>query len=190
MKTAMKRCAVKLRAEMDGDTLIGHAAVFNQIASVPGGYERFASDAFDEVLASRDTDVVALFNHDKNLVLGRQSAGTLRLKPDDEGLAFEIDLPDTSYANDLRILVKRRDIPGGSVGYLPKDEDYGTAPDGRQLVTVRSLEYLRDIGPVTMPAYIGTDVQLRDIDFTETSLKSQLIRVRHSTRAALWRKSK
>lgn len=178
----MKRCAVKLRTELDGSTLIGHAAVFNQIARVPGGYERFAPDAFDEILASRETDVVALFNHDKNMVLGRQSAGTLRLRTDSEGLAFEIDLPDTDYAQNLKILVHRGDIPGGSVGYIPKREDFGLAPDGKQLVTVRSLEYLRDIGPVTMPAYKGTDIQLRDIDFSDISLKSQLVLARHSAR--------
>src|SRR6266508_3149323 len=78
-------------------------------------------------------------------------AAALRVKADSEGLAFEVDLPDTSYANDLRKLVARGDMTGASFGFIP-DLDKSTwtrAKDGAQLHTINALKFLRDVGPVT-----------------------------------------
>jgi phage head maturation protease len=103
----MNRLCAELRAaEVSGKTLSGHAAVFGQLAELRGGWEAIAPGAFDEVLG-RDDDVVALRDHNPSMLLGRRAAGTLRLETDDDGLAFEVDLPDTSYANDVRELVAR-----------------------------------------------------------------------------------
>lgn len=178
------RYQVQLRAAVDGNTLAGHAAVFGQVARVPGGWERMAPTAFDQVLDASDTDVVALVNHDMGLLLGRQSAGTLRLKTDDTGLLFEVDLPDTGYARDLRALVARGDITGASIGFVPGEERYLRAPDGARLVEHVSVARLRDVSPVTTPAYAGTDVALRAYDFDRVSARSRLIRARHRARYA------
>ena len=35
---------------------------------------------------------------------------------EDKGLAYRIDLPDTSYANDLKVLIGRKDITEMSFG--------------------------------------------------------------------------
>jgi len=178
--STLTRYAVLCRAELDGDTLIGHAAVFGQMAKVPGGYEQLDPAAFDEVLDRSDTDATSLINHDPAMLLGRQSSGTLRLKSDDEGLAFEVTLPDTSYANDLRKLVARGDMTGASFGFIP-DLDKSTwtrAADGSQVHTINAVSYLRDVGPVTFPAYSGTGVALRSYDFDQPSGRSQLIRAR------------
>lgn len=177
----MERFAVEFRAEVSGDTLRGHAAVFGQTAKVGGGYEQLAPTAFDAAL--KDSDVRALLNHNPTLVLGRQSAGTLRLSVDDEGLAFEVDLPDTSYARDLRELVARGDVTGASFGFIPGQDEYRKAPDGKQIRTHTSVAQLLDVSPVTWPAYDGTDVSLRHIDFglanTASPLRTQQILARH-----------
>jgi hypothetical protein len=178
----MQRFAVEFRAEVAGDILRGHAAVFGQTARIGGGYEQLAPTAFDEAL--KGSDVRALLNHNPTLVLGRQSAGTLRLSVDDEGLAFEVDLPDTSYARDLRTLVARGDVTGASFGFVPGKDSFTTAPDGKQVRTHTSVAQLLDVSPVTWPAYDGTDVSLRHIDFTGLSigkplLRTQLILARH-----------
>src|SRR5262245_12029043 len=99
---SIQRFGVELRAEMAGDTLRGHAAVFGQMARIGAGWEDLGRSAFDAVLKDPSTDVRSLINHDPTLLLGRQSAGTLRVSVDSEGLPFEVDLPNTSYANDLR----------------------------------------------------------------------------------------
>ena len=178
--TNVTRYLVQCRAELDGDTLVGHAAVFNQRAKVPGGYEELGASAFDDVLGHSDTDAVALINHDPQWLLGRQSSGTLRLRADGDGLAFEVDLPDTSYANDLRKLVARGDMTGASFGFIPNlDKSTWTrAQDGSQVHQINALKYLRDVGPVTFPAYSGTGVALRSYDLAPVSSRDQLIRAR------------
>jgi HK97 family phage prohead protease len=176
----VKRLHAELRAaEVSGNTLAGHAAVFGQTAQIRGGYERIAPGAFDEALARGD-DVVALRDHDPSLLLGRTSSGTLRLGVTAAGLAFEVDLPDTAYARDVRELVARGDLAGASFGFLPGLDEVGTAPDGRQIRTHTSVSRLIDVSVVAIPAYDGTSVVLRHLTFDPApDRRTQLIRARH-----------
>lgn len=176
----MNRFGVEVRAEVDGNRLAGHAAVFGALAELPSHYEALARTAFDEALAG-DDDVKALVNHDTSRVLGSTRAKTLRLDVDDTGLAFEVDLPDTSYARDLRELVARNDVAAMSFGFLPGKDEWSRAPDGRQLRTHTSVARLLDVSPVAFPAYEGTEVYLRAATFDPArppTLKGQLIRLR------------
>jgi len=176
----ISRFGVELRARMDGDTLHGHAVVFGQTAKVPGGWEQIDRHGLDEVIDRSSTDARALINHDPSALLGRQSAKTLRLSVDDEGLPFEVDLPDTSYANDLRVLVERGDLTGASFGFIPGKDSFSRAPDGRQLRTHTSIAELIDISAVTFPAYDGAGVALRHYDIDAAcSGRTQLIRARY-----------
>jgi len=182
----VNRLHAELRAaEVAGNTLAGHAAVFGQLAEIRGGYEAISPAAFDEVLA-RDDDVVALRDHDPSLLLGRRSAGTLRLATDADGLAFEVDLPDTSYARDVRELVARGDLRGASFGFLPGKDELGRAPDGKQVRTHTSIRRLIDVSVVGIPAYDGTNVTLRHLTFGPPTLdrRTQLILARHRARTS------
>lgn len=174
------RFHVEVRAELAGSTLRGHAAVFEQVAQLPGHYEQLAPTAFKRALDNPATDVRALLNHDPNFLLGRQSAGTLRVSSDSQGLAFEVDLPNTSYGNDLRELVARGDLTGASFAFIPGEDEWDRAPDGHQRRTHTSVAQLIDVSPVTFPAYSATSVSLRHIQFAETgpSNRSRLIRAR------------
>lgn len=177
------RFGVELRAEVAGDTLAGHAAVFDQVARVPGHYERLDRSAFDRVLETSDARF--LVNHNPDHVLGRQGAGTLRLRTDDVGLAFEVDLPDTQIARDVRELVRRGDLDGGSFGFVPGDDTWTLAPDGVQLRTHTSIDRLLDASIVTYPAYAGTDMVLRALTFAAIPAgRSQLVRARARIREA------
>lgn len=175
----------EFRSAVEGNTLRGHAAVFDRHAEVGHYWEALAPSAFDAALA-RDEDVLALVNHNQTLVLGSRAAGTLRLDVDKRGLAFEVDLPGTSYANDLRELVARGDMRGMSFGFQPGESTLDRAPDGRQLRTHTSLKRLLDVSVVTYPAYDGTDVELRSVDFTRppTSIATQRLIARHRARLA------
>lgn len=170
-------------ADVSGDTLAGHAAVFGQTAQIRGGYEAVAPEAFDAVL-KRGDDVVALRDHDPALLLGRLSSGTLRVRTDDVGLAFEVDLPDTAYARDVRELVRRGDLRGASFGFVPGTDVLGHAPDGKQLRTHTSVARLLDVSVVALPAYEGTDVVLRSLTFGPPALdrRTQMILARHRAR--------
>lgn len=152
--------AVLTRASVRGNTLYGYASVFGQVAEVAEGVEGLDPTAFDAVLDDAGTDVRALWNHDPTLLLGRQGAGTLRVSVDADGLGYECDLPNTSYAQDLRELVSRGDLTGASFGFVP-----GTArlerADGRTIRWHTSVRALVDVSPVTFPAYSGAGTQLR-----------------------------
>ncbi len=160
-------------------TLYGHAAVFGQHAQIRGGYEALAPGAFDEAL-KRD-NVRALINHDPSKLLGSSAAGTLKLDTDDIGLRFEVQLPDTSYARDLRVLVERGDLAGASFGFIPGTDERGVAPDGRQIRMHTGVRKILDVSAVTYPAYDATDVCLRSLTFGPPAIdrRTQIILARH-----------
>lgn len=170
----LTRVDVLCRAEIRGNKLGGYASVFDQTADLGwGGKERMAQGSFDEAL--KTSDVRALYNHDANFLLGRQSAKTLRLSPDEHGLEYEIDLPDTQYARDLRTLVDRGDITGASFGFVPGLHTWDSASETRTHTQVRALV---DVSPVVFPAYVGASTEARSTARPAYSRRSQLIRLR------------
>ncbi|MCH7573601.1 MAG: HK97 family phage prohead protease [Candidatus Marinimicrobia bacterium] len=151
---------------MDGDdehptrTISGYAAVFNQPADIGYYTEEIAPGAFAESL--RQDDVVALFNHDPNLLLGRSSGGTLRLVEDDRGLHYEFDVPDTQAGQDLVTSVERKDVIGSSFAFRTLDDEWSTK-DGEPFRLITRAK-LFDVSPVTYPAYRTTSVAARSLD--------------------------
>jgi len=172
----MERFAAELRsATVDGGRLVGHAAVFNRAARVTdrkgvAHWERLAPTAFDAVLSS-DPDVRALINHDPNLLLARTANGTLKLDVDDDGLIFDADLPDTSYARDLRELVAGGLLTGASFAFVPGRVERSPAPDGLELRTHVEVDRVLDVSAVTYPAYAGAGVELRAVTFPAHPLR-------------------
>lgn len=176
------RFTCQLRAEMSGRSrLEGHAAVFRQYADLGSHLEEVASTAFDEVMNDPEDDPRGLFNHDPSKILGRKRAGTLRYSVDSEGLPFTIDLPDTTYANDLRVSMQRGDVDQCSFAFIPHLSSWHKAPDGRPLERQDMVRRLLDLSIVTYPAYAGTDAALRTMKFGQgtESLRSQTARIRH-----------
>ena len=110
--------------EHNDNVIRGYAAVYNSDSEWMGGfYEQIEMGAFDDVM---DNDVRAYLNHDENLLLGRVSSGTLRIGTDKRGLFYEVDLPNTTYANDLVELMKRGDINQSSFAFLIGEDRWGT----------------------------------------------------------------
>lgn len=137
----------------------GYAALFNTLSEEMWGFrEEIAPGAFARSL-DNGADVRALYNHDPNYVLGRSTAGTLRLHEDERGLAFEIDLPETRYAEDLWRLIQRGDISQMSFGFRTVTDEW-RMQDGVPLRRLDEVE-LFDVSPVTYPAYGQTSVDVR-----------------------------
>lgn len=181
----MERFAVELRAGITGDRLEGHAAVFDVTADLGRHYERLARTAFDDAVG-RD-NVRALVNHDPSKLLGTTNAGTLKVGIDSRGLVFEVPkLPDTTYARDLREMVARGDLDGMSFGFIPGEDEWSRARDGRQVRTHLAVRSLLDVSPVTYPAYQGTDVALRHMEIgpPPADRRTQLILAHHRARFA------
>lgn len=144
----------------DHPQIDGYAAVFNQMSEDLGGFrEKILPGAFANSI--RTDDIRALLNHDPNYVLGRNTAGTLRLAEDEHGLKIEIDLPDTQYARDLVAVMNRGDIDQMSFGFRTITDNWRKENDLliRELIDVQ----LFDVSAVTYPAYPQTVAHARDI---------------------------
>lgn len=151
---------VREAGEGKSPTIVGHAAVFNSESRDLGGFkEVIAPGAFE---GHEGMDVRALINHSSDMVLGRNKAGTLRMKEDDTGLRVEIDPPDTTFANDLLVSMRRGDIDQMSFGFRTISDKWETK-DGEDFRTLEKVE-LFDVSPVTFPAYEDTDVAVRSLE--------------------------
>lgn len=158
-----RRTALELRA-LGGNAprLQGYAAVFDRASEDLGGFVEFVRPgAFKRSLQSNRLDPLALVHHLPHLVLGRRSAGTLRLSEDSKGLEFEIDMPDTTTARDLAVSVERGDIKGASFGFTvaPQGDRWQVQGDRvtRDLLDVE----LHEITITPSPAYPDTEVARR-----------------------------
>lgn len=148
----------EIRAEEDGGQQVirGYAAAYNKDSRDLGGFvESIMPGAFDSSLAAGD-DVVALFNHDQNHVLGRRSAKTMTVTSDSTGLAVKIIPPDTQMARDMIVGIKRGDISKMSFAFRvpPGGAEWR---DGGKKRILKKVE-LRDVSVATNPAYPDTSV--------------------------------
>ncbi|MEI0495300.1 HK97 family phage prohead protease [Brachyspira intermedia] len=144
--------------------LRGYAIVYNSLSEPLYGdlfRERINRGAFTKSLL--ENDQVCLWGHDTRYVLGRKSAGTLILREDDKGLYFEVSLPNTTWARDLKESVDRGDIKQMSFGFKVVRENW---LDNKETLKeygmpIREVEEitLHEISLVTFPAYPQTNVR-------------------------------
>jgi HK97 family phage prohead protease len=134
----------------------GLALVYGSRSENLGGFiEEIRAGALTDVLA-RTPDVRALINHSPDAVLGRTTSGTLRIADTPEGLDYEFDAPDTTYARNLRVLMERGDITQSSFAFraAPDGVEWDEDPETGVLVRViHRFSALLDVSPVTYPAY-------------------------------------
>lgn len=170
------RQAPELRSGPDGSPgryLVGYAARFGAESEVlmdpdvtdedgspvpfvevidPGAFTRTLDEA---------RDIKALVNHDTSKVLGSTAAGTLVLTADGRGLAFKVDIPDTSYGRDARVSVGRGDIRGCSFRFYTI-RDKVELRDGKPAIRTLLDVDIDEVSPVvTFPAYLDTEVKVR-----------------------------
>lgn len=155
---------VEVRAEDGKAPLIhGYAAVYNNLSDDLGGFrERLLPGAFAAALLP-GADVRALWQHDSAYVLGRTLNGSLRLSSDEHGLQMAVDPPETHWAQDAMVSLRRGDVSQMSFGfYVPEGGDEWRTEDGVMVRTVRRVELL-EVSPVTFPAYPATSVAVREL---------------------------
>lgn len=143
----------------DGRKLTGYAARFNAETDLGEFIEVIRPGAFTRTLAAATAvNIRAIYEHDGKSLLGRLGSGTLRLSEDSEGLAFELDLPDTTLGRDLAELVKRGDVAGCSFGFLPVRDTWSEG--AKPVRELRDVD-LFEITITANPAYDATSVQVR-----------------------------
>lgn len=160
----------------EGPKITGYAAVFNRKSQDLGGFQEvIRPGAFRKAI--QKADIRALFNHDPNYVLGRLQSGTLTLEENTKGLKYEVTPPDSQLIRDMVIEpIKRGDIDGCSFSFMVSGdgEKWQEQSDGLMLREVLEISDMRDVGPVTYPAYLNTSVNVRSAqDVYQEYLNSQ-----------------
>lgn len=156
--------SVELRANQEGRSVEGYAAVYNSESNNLGWFtEVIAPGAFREAL-DRSPDIVALYNHDENMVLGRRSSGTLEVTEDERGLRYRIpELPKSR--EDVYEAIKRGDVSKSSFAFTIADGgDSWEERDGKTVRTITKFDRIYDVSPVVYPAYSDTTVAKRSFE--------------------------
>ncbi|GIN59237.1 peptidase U35 [Lederbergia ruris] len=161
------------------DVIVGYALRFNSWSEDLGGFiENIEPTALNDADLN---NVVALINHDRNLVLGRSTSGTLKLEVDEFGLKYTIDPPNTTYARDLIESMKRGDISQSSFAFsldYDDDSEHWEHDKERDIYkrTIKRFKSISDVSVVTVPAYSETQVVLaqRGLDEYKNELEKQI----------------
>lgn len=148
--------SAELRAA--GNKIEGYAAVFDSPSAGLGFTEYVEPGAFSRSIRNKD-DVFCLFNHDRNIILGRTSSGTCRLSEDSTGLEFSCDISQSQQSRDIYTSIQRGDISGCSFAFNTRKDKWSEDGKTRTLLDVD----LFDVSVVATPAYPATSVSARAV---------------------------
>jgi len=146
-------------------SICGYAAVYFDPADKGTQYElyddlseRIMPGAFDRALREGQ-DILCLWNHNPDFLLGRTGSGTTRCYVDKRGLAYQTTLNDTTTARDVLAHIKRGDCDGSSFAFRVIKQAFidgqGDGPDIREIYDVDLL----DVSPCASPAYKSTSAK-------------------------------
>ena len=150
--------ALQNRSEdLENGALTGNVIQYGVLSEDLGGFrERFSPGSFKDILSREDLDVRLLHSHDTGSVLGR-TPNTLQFIEDQQGLSFRASLPDTSLGRDTLTLIKRGDLTGTSLGFIPKEVSWDEV-DGQVIRTIEEVSFFPEVSIVAFPAYSSNTV--------------------------------
>jgi uncharacterized protein len=147
---------LEVRAEGNGNTLVGYAALFDSPSEPMPFIEYVKRGAFSKTL-NDGADVRLLIDHE-GVPLARSKSGTLALEEDERGLRVEAELdPMNPDAARIMSAMKRGDLSQMSFAFRTIKDNWNTDRSVRELREVQ----LFDVSVVTFPAYEETVAELR-----------------------------
>lgn len=163
---------VRMETADDSTKIIGAGAVYNKRSQDLGGFfEIIREGAFKNSL-EEGREIKSFYNHDPSMVLGTTaSEPPLVINDDKRGLHYEVEIPDTSYGNDLRENLKRKNVTGSSFSFVATDDNWYKDDSGATVREIIAAE-LFELGPVTNPAYLPTSAQLRSLQDKKDEFES------------------
>lgn len=169
----------------------GYALKFETKSEKLGLYNEFVEILARGCLDHTDmTNVVALYNHDENYPLARNTVpegiGSLKLSVDDVGLRFELIPTDTSYAKDLLTNLRAGVVGQCSFAFALASEGANWLYDKDNDIyqrTITDIGRLYDVSIVTRPAYPDTEAStaersLKDFKTVENEIAQNEVRKR------------
>ena len=169
---------IKSREKEDGESrgVTGLGLVYGRETEIwPGYKESIRKDAFKESIErKRNRPIKSYFNHDPNQVLATtESNPPLIVKNTKEGIAYEAEIPDTSYGRDLAVNLERRNVEGSSFAFSIEDDRKWEDEEGVYHREIISGE-IYELGPVTDPAYIQAPASLRSAKEAFEEIKQEI----------------
>ena len=166
-----------LQAEGAAPKITGYAAMFGKLSKTikterRAWREKIMPGAFTRSLQS-EGDIFAFVEHNPSQKLARRSNGSLKLSQDENGLAVEINPPDTTVGRDAMEEIRNGLLSGWSFGFVAKPSDqswYRNEQDG-WMREIRALDLL-EVTLTGSPAYPdSTILNLRSADEAEKYLE-------------------
>lgn len=144
--------------------IVGRGAVVGTATDLGWIEEEIAPDAFREADLS---DVVVAFNHDLNIILGRNTAGTAEISVDESGnlnyRAHDIDLENPNVKAAVRY-IERGEVSKSSFMFEIKSYGWEDSEVYGKLMkrVITKVGKVYEAGPVTFPAYDDTSADARN----------------------------
>ena len=157
------RC--ELRSENGGRHISGKAISFDTQSNDIGFIEILHRGCISQELID-SSNIVFLYNHDYNQVIARanKGKGTLNIDLRDDGVYFDLEVPNTTMGNDLLENIRLGNITQCSFGFRYSNEE-GAYKDEKigdvWYRNVYKIGELYDLSAVTYPAYDDTYVNAR-----------------------------
>jgi HK97 family phage prohead protease len=150
---------VEARGDASTPKIGGYAAPFNRESQNLGGFvERYSRGFFNDSASRGWPDVMARYNHNDNMLLGTTGGGTLSLRLDDQGLFYEVVVPQSRM--DVYELVSRGDVRKSSTAFRVLEDEWTVTEQNYPLRTLVTGQ-LVDVAPVNSPAYTDTTASKR-----------------------------
>lgn len=179
--------ALEVRAAAEGEesrTIGGYAVKYNTPVLIVDRWgdkylEEIAAGCFDESLRNCKEvggEIKALWNHDTSRPLGSTKTDTLRFNTGDStGLAYDIDLPNNSWGNDVKESVKRGDVDGSSFGFICQEDKWSKVEHEGEQIYKRSVvkAELLEVSPCTFPAYDSSEISCRSFEKVKEEAKEE-----------------
>lgn len=152
----------------ESKTVKGYASTFNEPYTLLEDNEIVIQEQVDSrAFEGADlSDVIMQYDH-AGRVFARISNGTLKVEPDERGLAIEADLGGTDIGGQLYQEIKGRYTTKMSYGYTTKEDSWEQRQldDGRVLAlrTIKSIGKVYDVSAVSQPANNATSISVRNL---------------------------
>lgn len=153
-------------------TIEGYGIVFNSESRLLGGWfvEVIKPEAVTRAMEA-NKDIFVAINHDYTKLIGRGLAGNVRFTVDEKGVKYSVDVPNTSYGDDLLENVRSGIYQGSSFIFETSMDDSAEAwekesRDGKTVWvrTITDFSKIHEMGPVIGEAYADTTVAKRNFD--------------------------
>lgn len=168
---------VRVEEDEQGPTI--HCSLkFNTLSLTMGYFTKFkekvGETAFDAAINNERKEVLAFWNHQSSMPLGRRSRQTLEIERTKTLFKARIRPGDTTWGQDAVKSVKRGDVEGMSFGFrqFPEGCKWEEDDDRNLICTLTNVDLI-EVSPTPIPAYPSSSCSVRSEDGTIQQLTEE-----------------